>query len=114
MSPAGESNPLPLGNRAGRCAVAILTDRHRLKTNKYLCMKSDDFMIYAKTLIFQTIYNEGYSSAKRLQNLFTSSSAMSARRHGVKFSSRSTRYTAPGKPYRAQSTATPASSSASV
>ena len=41
MSPVGESNPLPFGNRAGRGAVAILTDRHRLKTNKYLYMKSD-------------------------------------------------------------------------
>lgn len=42
----GESNPLPFGNRAGRCAVAILTDRHRLKTNKYLCM------MYFKILYF--------------------------------------------------------------
>lgn len=98
MSPAGESNPLPFGNRAGRCAVAILTDRHRLKTNKYLYMKTDDFMIYANTLIFPTIYNECYSSTNRLQKLFTSSSAMSARRQGMKSSSRSTRSTVPGNP----------------
>lgn len=48
MSPAGESNPLPFGNRAGRGAVAILTDRHRLKTNKYLYMKTDNLMIMQK------------------------------------------------------------------
>lgn len=46
MSPAGELNPLPFVNRAGRCAVAILTDRHRLKTNKYLCMIYFDILYF--------------------------------------------------------------------
>ena len=44
LSPGRESNPGACAIRGGRCAVAILADRRRLKTNKYLCMIT---LIYA-------------------------------------------------------------------
>lgn len=38
--------PLSVGSRVRRCAVAILTDCRRLKTNKYLCMMYFKLCLY--------------------------------------------------------------------